>query len=211
MALIKCMCRFGCVLWLEYSPLNVPPICSLISPVPLHHPRSTERQTTGTHRNPPAHRGMGEGVQRKSRWREQNSFDTTRTLDHYPSAGWCRLAVPGAAVCRGIVQGYLLSNKDERAEVHCLIPLWTNHHPNFSSSFGVGMPHTPATGLHLPPCPRLYHVTRHGQWETGGHLSTHFLLLDKASGPRHSLLFYQELWSLHYTNANMCKLWAGRR
>lgn len=133
-----------------------------------------------------------------------------RSLEfHYPTAGRCRLAMPGAAVCRGIVQCYLLINKDDRAD-DCLTLLGTNHHPNFSSSFSVEMPDTLETGLHSSPCPRMSHVTRHGQWETGGHLSTHFLLLDKASVARHSLLFFQELWSLHYTSVNMCKLWTRR-
>lgn len=48
----------------------------------------------------------------------------------------------------------------------------------------------------------MYHVTRHGQWETGGHLSTHFLLLDKASPASHSLVPNRELWNLRYTNTH---------
>lgn len=48
----------------------------------------------------------------------------------------------------------------------------------------------------------MYHVTRHGQWETGGHLSTHFLLLDKASPASHSLVPNRELCNLRYTNTH---------
>lgn len=61
---------------MKIPPLNIPPSLASFPPVPLHHPRSTDRQTTGRPRNPPAHRGMGEGVQRKSRWGEQNSTGT---------------------------------------------------------------------------------------------------------------------------------------
>lgn len=153
-----------------------------------------------------AHRGTGEAVRRKSRWGEQNGIDTDN-LSSGQGAANCsckmgqdlRISLPHrwtmqiSSAWRGIAQCYLPSNKDDRAEVDCLTLLQTNHHPNFSSSFSVGMPHTPETGLHSPPCPRMYHVTRHGQWETGGHLSTHFLRLDKAPPARYSVLFYQEL------------------
>lgn len=219
MVLIKCMCRFGCVLWLEYSPLNVPP-------VPLHHPRSTETNHRHTQKPPSPQRHGGRSSEKEQMerteqhwhrqpqlrpWCSQVQLKMGQDLGSLPLCWMMQISSARSSCLQGIVQCYLPSNKDDRAEVHCLILLQTNRHPNFSGSFGVGMPHTPATSLLLPPCPRLNHVTRHGQWETGGHLSTHFLLLDKASGPRHSLLFYQELWNLHYTNANMCKLWTGRR
>lgn len=106
----------------------------------------------------------------------------------------CCWTMRSSRSCLPPVGRYLHSSKENRAELHFWTHLQCNHqhcqihcHVNSSSAFKPGRPCSPTNQLHSSPCPRMYHVTKYGQWETGGHLSTVFflLLLDNATPATH--------------------------